>query len=111
MTLLLDENLSSFLCRALSNEFGNVFHLRDLKLSGADDLVVWERARALRAILVTKDEDFRELAIRKGPPPKVIILLVGNCTTARIEAVLRRSQGDIERFSADPEAAILELAE
>ena len=58
---------------------------------------------------MTKDSDFNDLAVLRGPAPKVVWLRLGNCTTADLERVLRRAHGAIEAFVADPTAGVLEL--
>ena len=58
---------------------------------------------------MSKDEDFSELAVLRGSPPKVIWLRLGNCSTAAVEAVLRRNESVIVDFVADAERVVLEL--
>jgi len=43
-------------------------------------------------------------------PPKVIWVAIGNCSTARIELLLRERKDEIARFLEDPEEALLVLA-
>ena len=38
--------------------------------------------------MVTKDADFPNLLIRRGPPPQVIWLTIGDASAARLRAVL-----------------------
>jgi len=47
--------------------------------------------------------------MRYGPPPKVIWLRAGNCTTATVAQLLHRHVADICAFMADAEAAFLPL--
>ena len=61
------------------------------------------------AIIVSKDDDFRELALALGPPPKVLILCVGNRATREMESLLRKNSQRIESFANDEEAALLEI--
>jgi len=42
-------------------------------------------------------------------PPKVVFLKVGNCTTAKILAVLRDNHHVISRFQEDQDASLLIL--
>lgn len=51
--LLLDENLSERLLPLLSDRFPESRHVRLLGLGGADDLTIWDRARADGDLLVT----------------------------------------------------------
>jgi predicted nuclease of predicted toxin-antitoxin system len=58
---------------------------------------------------VSKDEDFHQLALLRGPPPKVVWVRLGNCTTDDIERVIREGVDEIATFAADEEAAFLVL--
>ncbi|HEV2148760.1 MAG TPA: DUF5615 family PIN-like protein [Longimicrobiaceae bacterium] len=109
MRLLLDENLSYRLVALLADVFPGSAHLRDVGLVGADDGRVWEHARAHGLAIASKDADFHERCIRHGPPPKLVWIQRGNCSTRDVEAILRRRRADLERFGADPEAAVLVL--
>ena len=60
-------------------------------------------------MIVSKDEDFAEHALLEGPPPKVILIQLGNCTTAAIDELLRAHSDDLSAFAADPEAALIVL--
>lgn len=110
MKLLLDENLSHRLVARLADVCPGSAHVRDVGLSGAPDAAVWEHARAHGLAVVSRDSDFHDRAVLHGPPPKLVWIRRGNCSTREIEAVLRRHLGDLERFGADPAAAVLVLA-
>ena len=60
--------------------------------------------------MVTQDADFAEIAIHRGSPPKVVRLRVGNRSTSFIVVKLRNNSPTIERFVADDELHLLELA-
>ncbi|MBL9201305.1 MAG: DUF5615 family PIN-like protein [Opitutaceae bacterium] len=107
--MLFDENLSPDLPRLLAGGFPDSAHLRDLGLVGADDAVIWQAAAARGFVLVSKDDDFLELAILRGAPPKVVSIGVGNCRTAEVAALLRSARDRMERFARDPDASLLEL--
>lgn len=70
---------------------------------------MWEFAISQGFTIVSKDADFRQRSLVKGPPPKVIGLLVGNCTTGQIEQVMRDRIELIRQIAADELAAFLEL--
>jgi predicted nuclease of predicted toxin-antitoxin system len=74
-------------------------------LATVTDDEIWTRARAEGFAIVTKDEDFNDIAVVRGPPPKVLWLQLGNCTTDQIEATLRTHFVEIEAFEADDSAA------
>jgi predicted nuclease of predicted toxin-antitoxin system len=59
--------------------------------------------------LVSKDNDFRQRSFQYGAPPNVVWLSIGNAGTATILALLCGAVGEIERFVAHPEEALLIL--
>ena len=61
-------------------------------LGGTDDLSVWRHAHALGFVIVTKDDDFLDLAAFHGPPPVVIRLVLGNCSNAQVLLALRNNR-------------------
>ena len=82
-------------------------HVRDVGLAAADDVAVWEYAKAGGFAIVSKDADFRQLSFLYGSPPKIVWLRVGNQSTAQIEAIVRANAGALEAFDADPVASML----
>ena len=110
MKLLFDENLSPRLPELLSAEFPESRHVRDEGLKGADDLDIWRHAARTGLVIVTKDDDFRELSIVLGPPPKLGMLSFGNCSTFDVQRALVRQRENIQTFLTDPVASMLELA-
>ena len=84
-------------------------HVRHLRLVGADDAVIWSTAKTQGFVLVTKDDDFLELSVLRGAPPKVIVVGLGNCRTAEIAALLIAEKKKIAQFERDQSASILEL--
>ncbi|MCA9845983.1 MAG: DUF5615 family PIN-like protein, partial [Dehalococcoidia bacterium] len=52
------------------------------------DSEAWDFAREHGYAIVSKDADFRDMAPRLGPPPKVIHLDVGNISTAGVAELL-----------------------
>lgn len=104
-----DENLSPRLAGRLGSSFPASRHVRDLQLRGASDLDIWTRAAADGFVLVSKDDDFRQLSFLRGTPPKVIWLVVGNAGTEPIAQLLERQRPLIEVFITDPVEALLVL--
>src|SRR5438067_1956802 len=107
MSLLFDQNLSRRLVGLLATEYPGSEHVEGAGLLGADDLTVWNYAAGRSLIVVSKDSDFRHLALLRGPPPKVIWLRVGNGPTAAVEALLRARVADVQVFAVDPALALL----
>ena len=58
---------------------------------------------------MTKDSDFTDISTLLGAPPKVIWLRVGNCTTTKIEQILRAKYSTIEIFIDHSSDRILEI--
>ena len=98
MKLLFDENLSPQLVRMLSGTFPDSQHVEPLGLGGQTDRAIWEHARAHGFVIVSKDNDFRQIVFMEGPPPKVIWLSIGNAGTAAIAALLTQRVGTIQAF-------------
>jgi predicted nuclease of predicted toxin-antitoxin system len=109
MKLLFDQNLSFKLCKALADLFPNSSQIRLLGLEGADDLGIWEYAKANGFTLVSQDADFAEMASILGPTPKVIWLRCGNQPTFAIANILRVHAEAIAIFAEVEDAAFLEV--
>lgn len=109
MKLLLDENLSPRLPGLLAAQYPGSSQVELLGLRGTTDAQIWEYAKRHGYVLVSKDNDFRQRSFQYGAPPKVVWLSVGNAGTAAILALLRGAIGEIERFVAHPEEALLIL--
>jgi predicted nuclease of predicted toxin-antitoxin system len=97
----LDENLSHKLVSVLADLFPNSEHVRDIGLKAADDGVIWEYAESNGLVIISKDSDFYQRSLLFGHPPKVIWVRRGNCSTAEVEAILRKNYDEIDRFNQD----------
>ena len=109
MRLLIDENLSEALVRALSAEFPDSLHIRVDGRGGASDREVWALARETGSVLLTRDEDFLQFSVLHGWPPKVILLRIGNCSTRSVVALFQERADVIRAFLYHPEAGLLAL--
>ena len=109
MKLLFDQKLSPKLVDRLSDLFPDSNHVREVDLSESEDQLVWEFAAANQFTIVSKGSDFVQLSLLRGAPPKVIRLQVGNCTTERVESVLRTGFQSIDAFNLDPDTSLLML--
>jgi predicted nuclease of predicted toxin-antitoxin system len=98
VSLLIDQNLSPRLVRALAGLYPDLVHVRDVGLAAADDRAVWAYAAQHGLTIVSKDSDFSHSPLSLAPPPKAIWIRRGNCSTAEIEAMLRRHHDDVRRF-------------
>jgi predicted nuclease of predicted toxin-antitoxin system len=107
--LLFDENLSPKLVRRVADLFPDSAHVHDLGLGAAEDRDVWQLALARGFVIVSKDLDFYDRSILHGSPPKLLWLRTGNCSTGRIEHLLRTFFPQISQFHADPHESLLML--
>ena len=110
MKLLLDENLIHKLVARLAQAFPGTVHVDEIGLHGQPDLAIWDYAGDRGFVVVSKDDDFRQLSFFRGHPPKVIWLLVGNAGTAVIADLLLRSHDLISAFADRAGDALLTLS-
>jgi len=107
--LLFDENLSPRLVQRLEPAYPGSAHVDLVGLHGKTDAEIWEFAGRETYTIVSKDNDFRQLSVLYGPPPKVVWLSVGNVGTAAIADLLERHRADVEAFNAAPEESLFVL--
>lgn len=110
MKLLFDENVSPRLVGGLTDVFPGSVHVHDIGLARATDVAIWAYAREHDFTIVSKDSDFHQVSFLRGPPPKVIWIRRGNCTTADIEKLLRSNRTGIRAFGAESGSAFLALS-
>ncbi len=85
MKLLVDNQLPSALARFLSANGFECQHVLDIGLGAASDQIIWEYAKKEGQVIVTKDEDFAQLADRQTTiPPQVLWVRLGNCRKAAL---------------------------
>jgi predicted nuclease of predicted toxin-antitoxin system len=70
---------------------------------------VWQYARENGFAIVSKDSDFSQRSFLLGSPPKVVWLRIGNCTTTRVDLVLRNAAPRIRSFLSSGEESCLVL--
>ena len=107
MRLLYDENLSPRLPDRLAAAFPDSRHVDAVGLHGRSDAEIWNYASQHGFMLVSKDNDFRQLSFLRGAPPKVIWLHIGNAPTRDIETLILARLNRIQDFFNDPESALL----
>jgi predicted nuclease of predicted toxin-antitoxin system len=87
--LLLDQNLPKALLSILLPHFPMSAHVADLELTRATDEALWTRARAIGFEIATRDSDFLDIAELRGPPPKILLLRLGNVSVAGLLAIVQ----------------------
>lgn len=110
MKLFFDQNLSPKLVGRLADLFPDSIHALTAGLDAASDDAIWEYARQNGFAIVTKDADYDSMSVVRGAPPKVILVLLGNCSTAQVEAAFRARAAEIEAFDQDPDVTALSLS-
>jgi predicted nuclease of predicted toxin-antitoxin system len=105
--LLFDENLSPRLVGLLADDFPGSSHVDQAGLHGRSDAEVWAHARDHGLVLVSKDNDFRQMSFLRGAPPKIVWLRIGNAPTQAVAGLLRSRRADVESFVGDAETALL----
>jgi predicted nuclease of predicted toxin-antitoxin system len=106
---LFDENLSRRLVDLGATHWPDSTHVEIITNRGATDAVIWALAQEHGLMIVSKDDDFRNLALVHGPPPKVVWIQAGNASTARIAEILLKSLVELEAFADNPVEALLVL--
>ena len=109
MKLLADENLPPRLVLDLADLFPGSSHVNSAGLGGAPDVAIWEYAKAHGFTFLTKDKDFANLSIAWGAPPKVIVLKIGNCSTADAIGIMRNNAIRLSEFENDGKRSLLIL--
>lgn len=110
MKLLFDQNISDRLLDLLSDTYPGSLHVRRIGLATADDEQVWNYAAQYNLTIVSKDSDFRQRSFLFGPPPKVVSIAFGNCSTGEIERALRARRIELEEFARSTESALLVIS-
>jgi len=88
----IDAQLSPALARWIRETFQIEAHaVRDLGLQNAKDAAIFKAAREAGVVVMSKDEDFRLLVERLGPPPQVLWVTCGNTSNARLREILTKS--------------------
>ena len=101
--------MSPKLVQQLADLYPESVHVLTMGLDHADDGTIWEFARQNDFAIVTKDADYNALSVLRGWPPKVVWLLIGNCFTNQIEALLRAHHVELEAFATDPSVGTIAL--
>ena len=84
--------------------------MENIGLHGQTDLAIWRYAQEHDFVIVSKDDDFRQLSFLHGALPKVIWLAVGNVGTQTIATLLAKHSMAIDAYRSSPEESLLILA-
>ena len=103
MRFLFDQNISYRIVSKLSDYYPDCRQVRELGLTNAEDIDIWDYARKNDYVIVTFDADFYDIGLINGCPPKIVWLRTGNLSTNKIADLLRRSLNLITDFCSKPE--------
>ncbi|GAX43948.1 hypothetical protein NIES4075_49630 [Tolypothrix sp. NIES-4075] len=89
MNIWVDAQLPPTLANWLTNTFGiEASSLRDIGLRDARDIEIFEAARIVNVVIMTKDSDFVDLVCRLGTPPQILWQTCGNVTNRNLRQLL-----------------------
>jgi len=95
MKFWVDAQLPPTLAAWLSGQYGvEAVSLRDLGLRDASDSEIFNAARQVGAVVISKDSDFVELVSRHGTPPQLLWVTCGNVTNHKLHAVFDKTFSD-----------------
>jgi predicted nuclease of predicted toxin-antitoxin system len=109
MRLLFDQNLSHRLVQALEDIFPGSSHVRLLGMAEADDLTIWNYAKAHHLVIVTQDSDYSDWNKLRGAPPKIVWLRCGNASVDQIQQKLRRAADRIHTMESNTGVEVVEV--
>jgi predicted nuclease of predicted toxin-antitoxin system len=101
LKFLLDENISRKIIPLIQNESMEFCHVLSISTGMTppiSDHGIWKFARENNHHIITKDEDFIKLSMIFGPPPKVILLSIGNLKNKDLAEVIKRNTTNIQKF-------------
>jgi predicted nuclease of predicted toxin-antitoxin system len=92
MIIWVDAQLSPALAPWIAEHFGlKAFSLKYLGMQTATDREIFDKARREGAALMTKDSDFVRLIEALGPPPRVLLVTLGNTSNSRMKEALKKT--------------------
>ncbi len=95
MNIWVDAQLPPTLAKWLTDNFDlTASSLKELGLRDARDVEIFEAARLVNAVIMTKDSDFVDLVCRLGVPPQILWLTCGNLTNRSLRQVLTSTLSD-----------------
>ena len=88
--LWLDAHISPSIAQWINNTFTEIEakSFRSLGFRDSKDKDIFEAAKQVNAIIMSKDVDFHQLLMQFGSPPKNILLTSGNTSNERLRHIL-----------------------
>lgn len=90
MKIWVDAQLSPAIAAWINRTFDDIEaeSVRSLGLRDATDPEIFEAAKKVNAVVMSKDDDFIQLIEQCGTPPKLIWITCGNTSNARMRKIL-----------------------
>lgn len=101
MKLLLDQNISYRVVKLIAEHFPESSGVKNCHLTNATDLEIWTFAKGNCYTIVTFDEDFYNIQLLKGFPPKIVWFKTGNLSNQQIADFLIAQKEMIASFVSD----------
>jgi predicted nuclease of predicted toxin-antitoxin system len=107
MKFLIDQNLPPRLAGVLADKFPGSRHVIHLRLDRSSDHVIWRYAFENDFAIMTQDDDFQQLSMLKGAPPKVVFLQNAQGNAAQLAEFVALQVDGIHHFMCDREASLM----
>jgi predicted nuclease of predicted toxin-antitoxin system len=109
MKLLLDENISYRVVQSIESYFPESIQVTKVDPKLYQDDRIYDFAAKNGFAIVTFDEDFNDLQLLRGHPPKIIWLRFGNSSNLKVISKLLDNREVISSFLSNPDSGILEI--
>jgi len=93
MEIWIDAQLSPSLALWINQSYKSILvahSIRSLGLRDAGDELIFQKAKAQRAVIMSKDYDFVKLLERFGHPPQIIWITCGNTSNNHMREILKK---------------------
>ena len=98
MKLLFDQNIPYRVVKKIITDFPLAVSVIDVGLYEENDIPIWKYALKNEYTIISQDNDFDDLYLAWGHPPKIIIVGTGNISNADLTKLLISRKDRIGRF-------------
>jgi predicted nuclease of predicted toxin-antitoxin system len=109
MKFIIDQNLPPRLARVLQGRYPGSQHVIGLQLDRARDHVLWRYCKENEFSIMTRDDDFQQLSMLHGAPPKVVFMENAQGDAAGLAQFVQNNLDSIDSFMQDAGASLLIL--
>ncbi|BDC49070.1 hypothetical protein F183_A13860 [Bryobacterales bacterium F-183] len=95
MKFLIDNQLPFELAKLLASRSVECVHVRELGMEQTSDSRIWNYAAQHQYIIVSKDQDFRDLVIRTNGQCQMVWIRTGNCRVPHLLDLVSAHWDDI----------------